>query len=737
MEYRTEAELTRAQHVMLVASTEFFLPHVKGRLIYSREALKGRASAEPVKHTIPLTFECALLFAAWHASSGRTRLGAAVLIQHATGMRPSELLALKPEHIHLPLARTSAITVRLGATYSTKVKREQYILVDPIMQSTAYSLLARLCITTPTHQRLFPFGYNVYNMSFKQAEGHYGLSLGTTAHSGRAGFATHSVMQGVPRKEIQAQGRWLSESSFNTYIDVAGASHIAAQVNTKQLASTAKWVESHIWKYFDLPNPSDVKSQPQCISGSVGTEASSPLARDLIPEPPQGLSRHQRSVWRQTKWDELHGTQVRLNVQSVRGTDPQPKAKAAAVFGGGGTRSTRSSIRGWCCRRIGKWFYGSSFAFVAVTVAACCGGVEGPLVQVARILGIVADLGEATSFAAGQAVNVTGAIAHAATDVITSATPNGLNTAENIWRGVDVRNLNIRRCAGIMTVEGEEFLREWLNTSAATTLVPCLNQGLVDQMLAAIGSISLSMTSIQAATEDLQLLTSFNHTKVLAQLLPNGRTQVHYDMVLMSYEACWANPLWSQWDVPLSSEQDQILKLLRRAMLDVPTSHPSPQLQQLELEVKFAWPVLRSRARVVLRSALWQASMFFRNFSADTLQGMGAVNFGDAGTYMSFLCVVLLGLLRLSFICYVEMTTPGLMHENIQQWLGIAQPALALTDGELTAPTEAALSAIEEKESSSDGSFSKVSAIRVSDESSSSEHSYLFPEESAPPVEIS
>ena len=273
MEYRTEAELSRAQHVLLVASTEFFLPHVKGRLIYSREALKGRASAEPVKHTVPLTFECALLFAAWHASAGRARLGAAVLIQHATGLRPSELLSLKPEHIHLPLARTSAITVRLGATYSTKVKREQYILVDPVVQSIAYSLLARLCITTPSQQRLFPFGYNVYNMSFKQAEGHYGLSLGTTAHSGRAGFATHSVLQGIPRKEIQAQGRWLSESSFNTYIDVAGASHIAAQVHTKQLANTAKWIESHIWKYFDLPDPKDVKSQPQCLSRGLVSEA--------------------------------------------------------------------------------------------------------------------------------------------------------------------------------------------------------------------------------------------------------------------------------------------------------------------------------------------------------------------------------------------------------------------------------------------------------------------------------
>ena len=41
--------------------------------------------------------------------------------------------------------------------------------------------------------------------------------------------------------------------------------------------------------------------------------------------------------------------------------------------------------------------------------------------QVGRLLGIAADLGEVTSVAAGRAVNVTGAIAHAATDVITSA----------------------------------------------------------------------------------------------------------------------------------------------------------------------------------------------------------------------------------------------------------------------------------------------------------------------------
>ena len=285
MEYRTEADLTRAQHVLLVASAEFFLPHVKNKLLVSREALRGRAASEPVKHTVPLTWDCALLFAAWHASAGRPRLGAAMLVQHATGLRPSELLALLQSHVHLPLDRTQALTIRLGATYSTKVKREQYVLVDPATQSLSFSLLARLCHITPAGQRLFPFGYQSYNASFKLAEAHYGLSMGTTAHSARAGFATHLVLQGCPRKEVQARGRWLSESSFNTYIDVSGASHIAAQVASQKLASTASWLETRIWRYFDLEDPSHGSSQKKLLSGGLGQQAGFPVQVCAGPDP--------------------------------------------------------------------------------------------------------------------------------------------------------------------------------------------------------------------------------------------------------------------------------------------------------------------------------------------------------------------------------------------------------------------------------------------------------------------
>eukprot|EP00438_Fugacium_kawagutii_P036016 Skav207005 [mRNA] locus=scaffold1554:4226:5023:- [translate_table: standard] len=192
------------------------------------------------------------------------RLAAAVLIQHATGLRPSELLNLASNHVHMPLDPNRAATLRLGASYSTKVKREQYVLDHPESQPLAYALLGKLLKETAPNQRLFPFGYSTYNNSFKHVENHYQLRLGTTAHSGRSGFATQLVLQGIDRKEIQARGRWLSESSFNTYIDISGAAHIAALVATQQLAQTAAWLNINIWRYFELPLPSHVS-----ISGGL------------------------------------------------------------------------------------------------------------------------------------------------------------------------------------------------------------------------------------------------------------------------------------------------------------------------------------------------------------------------------------------------------------------------------------------------------------------------------------
>ena len=166
------------------------------------------------------------------------------MVQQGTGLRPSELLALKPGHIYIPSDVSSAMTLRLGATVSTKVKREQFVLILFSKQPLVYELVRHLCNTTVSSERLFPFSYSFYNNSFKTAEEHYGLCIGTTAHSPRSGCATTAILAGESVKSVQSRGRWLCESSFQTYVDVAAASHIRSQVVTKRLAVTADWIST-------------------------------------------------------------------------------------------------------------------------------------------------------------------------------------------------------------------------------------------------------------------------------------------------------------------------------------------------------------------------------------------------------------------------------------------------------------------------------------------------------------
>ena len=203
-------------------------------------------------HTIPLPEDCAFLLATLHASRGLPRLATAVLLQQGTGLRPSELLGIRCNHVYVPdrLSDVQRVSIRLGVEVSTKVKREQYVLLDLHEQPVVFKLLEWLVGVTSPEDRLFPFSDSFYNNSFKLAEQHFRLQVGWTAHSGRAGFATDRVARGVPAAEVQALGRWLSDSSFRCYIEVVGSLSIQAKVSAQGLANTALWCKANALRYF-------------------------------------------------------------------------------------------------------------------------------------------------------------------------------------------------------------------------------------------------------------------------------------------------------------------------------------------------------------------------------------------------------------------------------------------------------------------------------------------------------
>ena len=292
MEFRTEFELTRSQHTLLLAAVEFFIPHCKNKLIITREAIKGRINSSPIDHTVPLSYECAYLFAAFHSSRGLPRLGAALLVQMGTGLRPSELLGLVREHVFVPYNPRERISLRLGVDHSTKVKREQFVQVDPKVNPHAYKLIKLLHAATTDRSKLFPFSYSAYNHSFQLAEKHFELKLGLTAHSGRAGFATSRIMSGADAKQVQAEGRWRSDTSFHTYVDVVGSLHAKTQIALGNLQACSDWCRDHFEDYFVGLSLSDEQKQGRQCGDEARLEekgkslfgASSTGALHVVPE---------------------------------------------------------------------------------------------------------------------------------------------------------------------------------------------------------------------------------------------------------------------------------------------------------------------------------------------------------------------------------------------------------------------------------------------------------------------
>lgn len=131
--------------------------------------------------------------------------------------------------------------------------------------------MRRLCAASEVGERLFPFSYTTYNNSFGLAEEHFGLTLNLTAHSGRAGFATSRIMEGADPTVVQKAGRWRSETSFRTYIDVAGSLRTRTQVEASSHMQAAKWCQQHLLDYFvnlALAPANEPASEPSSISGT-------------------------------------------------------------------------------------------------------------------------------------------------------------------------------------------------------------------------------------------------------------------------------------------------------------------------------------------------------------------------------------------------------------------------------------------------------------------------------------
>ena len=171
IQYKQDRALTKSNFTYAVVAVEFFFPRFKRQLVVSRAVLEGMQVHRPAKHKVPMTKPPAVLFACHFSHDRLPRLGAALVVQAASGTRPSEVLRLKPEDIlfHDSLKGPTA-TMRLGSLVGTEAGREETAPIHAYEDPEALDLLCSLVASTPHGSLLFPFTYSFYNRKIERCQ---------------------------------------------------------------------------------------------------------------------------------------------------------------------------------------------------------------------------------------------------------------------------------------------------------------------------------------------------------------------------------------------------------------------------------------------------------------------------------------------------------------------------------------------------------------------------------------
>ena len=191
--------------------------------------------------------------------------------------------------------------------------------------------------------------------------------------------------------------------------------------------------------------------------------------------------------------------------------------------------------------------------------------------QLTRVIGSVAVLGEASARTAAQALNATTSIVASASELLVRTAENSLNLTANVWHGVDVFEIVAQRCAGRLAGDSADIVAEWLHSYEAKRLLPCLSPPLADALSMAARSVHAGLPFLETHLEDLNASGTYGAVHLEARILISGQLQLRFDTSNLTFSVAWANPLWELAAFETSVEKEQIMKAISSVLIRMPS----------------------------------------------------------------------------------------------------------------------------------------------------------------------
>ena len=140
------------------------------------------------------------------------------------------------------------VVVGLGVRTGTKAKRPQTVLAHDAVTITLLRWLRSLGSGSDS---LLGYSYEQYRRILAKSCIASGLGdMGISPHSPRAGFASDAISNGWGFARTMETGRWISESSLRTYIDIVSVAGILSNLRTRHLSAPMAYCVQHVFLFF-------------------------------------------------------------------------------------------------------------------------------------------------------------------------------------------------------------------------------------------------------------------------------------------------------------------------------------------------------------------------------------------------------------------------------------------------------------------------------------------------------
>ncbi|OLP75372.1 hypothetical protein AK812_SmicGene44843 [Symbiodinium microadriaticum] len=563
--YRREAALTRSKLENTLAGIQFFAPCLRGNLPLTKKVIKGLAIEFPSKHAFPMLSRSTKFIACKLADEGEYRLGVCMLLQQATGLRPSEMLGLREHDLLRPNELVPRYVLRLGTNVGTKVGREQTTFFDPDQDPVLAMLLFRLLRATPEQGFLANCGYDHYRRVLSRLSTLLGVHY--SPHSCRAGFATEAIIKGELPAVVQRRGRWYSEASFLVYIDVATAMQVEAEFRSRSLVT-----RMGLPVVVPIEDASADEDSPTAPASQAQPGSAQRRSRVMTP-PPQPRVARPSAQRRRVDGTAVLSPSLRAHLASRAGSAAGVAASARSEPLRRGPQRRKqpgglSYVWKFCSRwlqRLRALLLWGSLAFVLAS-----GPVRDLLVPVQRLMVSTAQVGESAAGALTSLLDGGTQLVTASTSVVRAASVNTLSVAQAAWEGVDLVGMNATNVLGRVLGASAAAIEQWLFSVQGREVLRDPAPSVLDFWVGLLRSQGLHLPVVTAETEALVASGDYWSAAGVVSFAANGLVVFEFRMLRMDFTPRWANPLWqvAGWDA--ADEYDQILVIAREFAASVP-----------------------------------------------------------------------------------------------------------------------------------------------------------------------